>query len=174
MSETNLPERKASTASEAAGPTVGHVHLRVADLARGVAFYTEVIGLEVQAYYKGTSAFLSSNGYHHHIALNTWDSLGASPPPPGHTGLYHTAFLYPDRASLAAALRRVMAAGIEVTGAYDHGFSQSVYFNDPDGNGVEIYYDRAPEEWLRDEAGRLVICGDPFELDTLLSDAPQP
>ena len=91
----------------------------------------------------------------------------------GHTGLYHTAFLYPDRASLAAALRRVMAAGVEVTGAYDHGLSQSVYFNDPDGNGVEIYYDRAPEEWPRDEARGLVIFGEPFELDTLLSDVPR-
>ena len=152
------------------GPTVGHVHLRVADLARAVTFYSDVIGLEVQAYYGEKAAFLSSNGYHHHIALNTWDSLGATPPPPGHTGLYHTAFLYPDRAALAVTLRRVMAAGVEVTDAYDHKISLSIYFNDPDGNGVEIYYDRAPEKWPRDEAGNLVIVGEPFNLDTLLSE----
>ena len=113
---------------------IGHVHLRVADLDRAIGFYSGVLGLDVMERSTG-AAFLSAGGYHHHIGLNTWDSLGATPPPPGHTGLYHTAILYPDRAALADAVRRVLDAGIAITGKSDHGVSEAVYLNDPDGNG---------------------------------------
>ncbi|CTQ51132.1 VOC family protein [Jannaschia donghaensis] len=155
----------------APGPTIGHVHLRVSDLERAIAFYTDVIGLEVQARYGTQAAFLSSGGYHHHIALNTWDSLGATPPPRGHTGLYHTAFLFPDRAALAAALRRVAAAGVTLTGAADHGVSEALYLDDPDGNGVELYCDRPRDTWPRDATGALRMVNGPLDLDALLKTA---
>src|SRR5580700_9867865 len=126
---------------------IGHVHLKVADLERALSFYAGVLGLEVTQRLGDSAAFLSAGGYHHHIALNTWESLGGSPPPPGSTGLYHTAILYPTRAALADALRRLLAAGIPLDGAADHGVSQSIYLRDPDGNGVELYWDKPQQQW---------------------------
>ena len=126
---------------------IGHVHLKVADLERALAFYTGVLGFAVTHRMGDSAAFLSAGGYHHHIGLNTWESLGGSPPAPGTTGLYHLAILYPSRAALADALRRVVAAGITLDGAADHGVSEALYLRDPDQNGVELYCDRPPEEW---------------------------
>lgn len=153
------------------GPTLGHVHLRVSNLDRSEAFYRDLIGLEVQQRYGNRASFLSSDGYHHHIALNTWESLGADPAPAGHPGLYHSAFLYPDRPSLAAALKRVLAAGIPLQGASDHGVSEAIYFADPDGNGVEIYRDRDPADWPRQKDGALQISSGRLDLDALLAEA---
>jgi catechol 2,3-dioxygenase len=149
---------------------LGHVHLKVADLDRAVAFYSDVLGFEVQV--RGPqAAFLSSGGYHHHIALNTWDSAGGLPPEPDRTGLYHVAFLYPDRGSLGRAVQRVMDAGIRITGKADHGVSEAVYFNDPEGNGVELYRDRAEADWPRGPDGRIRLCNAPLDLRALLADA---
>lgn len=150
---------------------IGHVHLRVSDLERAIAFYCDVIGLEVQQRYGDQAAFLSAGGYHHHIGLNTWDSLGGTPPPKGHTGLYHTAFLFPDRPSLARALKRALDAGVALTGAADHGASEAIYFDDPDGNGVEIYRDREREKWPRDLDGNLAIFNAPLDVEALLVEA---
>jgi catechol 2,3-dioxygenase len=121
---------------------VGHVHLKVADLDRAIAFYSGILGFDVTQRYGSQAAFLSAGGYHHHIGLNTWDSLGGTPPPPGHTGLYHSAFLFPNRKALAQVLKRLVAAGYPLTGASDHGVSEALYLDDPDGNGVELYRDR--------------------------------
>ena len=151
---------------------IGHVHLKVADLERAIAFYAGVLGFELQQRFGTQAAFLSAGAYHHHLGLNTWESLGATPSPKGHTGLYHTAFLYPDRAQLADALRRVIAAGVPIEGAADHGVSEAVYFSDPDGNGVEIYRDRDPEDWPRDANGNLAMGNAPLDLDALLAEAP--
>ncbi|MEQ8294387.1 MAG: VOC family protein [Roseovarius sp.] len=151
---------------------IGHVHLKVADLERAIGFYSGVLGFEVQQRFGRSAAFLSAGGYHHHIGLNTWESAGATPPPPGHTGLYHTAFLYPDRAQLGDALRRVVAAGIPLTGAADHGVSEAIYLNDPDGNGVELYRDRPEAEWPRDPEGNLAMTNAPLDLEALLAEAP--
>jgi catechol 2,3-dioxygenase len=151
---------------------IGHVHLKVADLDRAIAFYSGVLGFELQQRYGSGAAFLSAGGYHHHIGLNTWESAGGTPPPKGHTGLYHTAFLYPDRAQLADALRRVVAAGIPIEGAADHGVSEAIYLSDPDGNGVELYRDRAEADWPRDASGALRMVNDPLDLDALLAEAP--
>lgn len=150
---------------------IGHVHLKVADLDRAIGFYSGVLGLEVMQYYGRGAAFLSAGGYHHHIGLNTWESLGATPPPPGHTGLYHTAFLYPDRKSLAQVLQRVLDAGIEIDGAADHGVSEAIYLRDPDQNGVELYRDRPEAEWPRDAEGTLAMVNAPFDLRKLLKEA---
>lgn len=150
---------------------VGHVHLKVADLDRAIGFYAGVLGFEVQQRYGRQAAFLSAGGYHHHIGLNTWESRGGTPPPPGHTGLYHTAFLFPDRASLGAALKRVIDAGIALDGAADHGVSEAVYLRDPDGNGVELYRDRPEAEWPRDPDGRLRMVNAPLDLGALLAEA---
>jgi catechol 2,3-dioxygenase len=150
---------------------VGHVHLKVADLERAIAFYSEILGFTVTARYGTEAAFLAAGSYHHHIGLNTWESAGGAPPPPGHTGLYHTAFVYPDRKSLAQAVKRVIAAGIEITGKADHGANEAIYFNDPDGNGVEIYRDRPAGEWPRNPDGSLKPLNDPLDLDKLLSEA---
>lgn len=150
---------------------VGHVHLKVADLDRAIAFYSGVLGFAVTQRYGPQAAFLSAGGYHHHIGLNTWESEGGSPPPPGHTGLYHTAFLYPDRASLADALRRVVEAGIPLDGAADHGVSEAVYLRDPDGNGVELYRDRPEAEWPRDAEGGLRMVNAPLDVAALLAEA---
>ena len=150
---------------------IGHVHLKVADLDRAIAFYSGVLGFELMQYYGPRAAFLSAGGYHHHIGLNTWDSLGATPPPPGHTGLFHTAFLYPDRASLGDALARVRAAGIPLDGAADHGVSEAIYLRDPDQNGVELYRDKPRAEWPFDRTGTLAMVNDPLDLDALLRDA---
>ena len=151
---------------------VGHVHLKVADLERAIGFYSGVLGFELTARYGTQAAFLSAGGYHHHIGLNTWESAGGTPPPPGHTGLYHTAFLYPDRANLADALRRVLAAGIPIDGAADHGVSEAIYLRDPDGNGVELYRDRPEAEWPRDAEQRLAMVNRPLDLRALLAEAP--
>ena len=150
---------------------IGHVHLKVADLDRAIAFYSGVLGFELTQRYGPQAAFLSAGGYHHHIGLNTWESLGGSAPPPGHTGLYHTAFLYPDRASLADALRRVVQAGIPLDGAADHGVSEAIYLRDPDGNGVELYRDRPEAEWPRDGAGNLRMVNAQLDLAALLAEA---
>ena len=151
---------------------IGHVHLKVADLDRAIAFYSGVLGFELTQRYGPQAAFLSAGGYHHHIGLNTWESAGGTPPPPGHTGLYHTAFLYPDRASLADALRRVLAAGIPLDGAADHGVSEAIYLRDPDGNGVELYRDRPESEWPRDQSGQLAMVNRRFDLRRLLDENP--
>lgn len=151
---------------------IGHIHLKVADLDRAIGFYSGVLGFELQQKYGSQAAFLSAGDYHHHIGLNTWESRGGTPAPRGHTGLYHTAFLYPDRAQLADALRRVVAAGIPIDGAADHGVSEAIYLRDPDGNGVELYRDRAQDEWPRTESGELAMVNAPLDLDQLLSEAP--
>lgn len=151
---------------------IGHVHLKVSDLDRAIDFYSGVLGFEVTQRYGTQAAFLGAGGYHHHIGLNTWESAGGTPAPKGHTGLYHTAFLYPDRATLADALRRVSNAGITLTGAADHGVSEAIYLDDPDGNGVELYHDRPETEWPRDENGNLAMVNNRFDLDALLAENP--
>src|ERR1700721_2810745 len=148
---------------------IGHVHLKVADLQRALRFYNGVLGLEVTQRYGDGAVFLSAGGYHHHIALNTWESLGGSPPPAGATGLYHTAILYPTRAALATALRRLLAAKIPLQGAADHGVSESLYLNDPDENGVELYCDKPKETWPRNPAGQLEMYTRRLALHALLS-----
>ncbi len=150
---------------------IGHVHLRVADLDRAIAFYRDVMGLQVMQRYGAQAAFLSAGGYHHHIGLNTWDSLGAPPAPQNRPGLYHVAFLYPDRAALARAFAQVVAAGVAIQGAADHGVSEAVYFADPDGNGIEIYWDRAPQDWPRDAHGMIAMKNAALDLAALLSEA---
>src|ERR1044071_8986693 len=147
---------------------IGHVHLKVADLNRAVAFYRDVLGFELTQRYGNQAAFLSAGGYHHHLGLNTWESAGGSPPPPGCTGLYHVAILYPSRADLADALRRVLRAGIPLDGAADHGVSESLYLRDPDDNGLELYRDRPPEQWPRTPEGRLAMVTHPLDLEPLL------
>ena len=150
---------------------IGHVHLKVADLDRAIAFYSGVLGFNVTQRYGSQAAFLSAGGYHHHIGLNTWESRNGTPPPPGHTGLYHTAFLYPDRASLGDALRRVVEAGLQLDGASDHGVSEAIYLRDPDGNGVELYRDRDEADWPRDAEGNLEMTSAPLDLRALLAEA---
>ncbi len=154
----------------APGTRIGHVHLKVADLDRAIAFYSGVLGFELQQKYGDQAAFLSAGGYHHHIGLNTWESRGGTPPPAGHTGLFHTAILYPTRRDLADALRRLMAAGIQLDGASDHGVSQALYLRDPDGNGVELYWDRPEAEWPRDADGRLAMVTERLNLRDLLAE----
>lgn len=150
---------------------IGHVHLKVADLERALSFYEGVLGLQVTQRYGNGAVFLSAGGYHHHIALNTWESLGGSPPPPGSTGLYHTAILYPTRAALAVALGRVLAAHIPLDGAADHGVSESIYLRDPDDNGVELYCDKPKELWPRAKDGQLAMFTRRLDLSELLKDA---
>jgi len=152
------------------GVTIGHVHLKVADLERALGFYRDVLGFELTQRYGAGAAFLSAGGYHHHIGLNVWESRGGSPPPPGATGLYHIAIRYPTRAALADALRRLQAAGIPLDGASDHGVSEALYLRDPDGNGVELYWDRPPERWPRAADGSLAMVTRPFEVEALLED----
>src|SRR5437773_493104 len=148
---------------------IGHVHLKVADLERAIAFYRNVLGFELTQRYGSQAAFLSAGDYHHHIGLNTWESSGGSPPPPGTTGLYHLAILYPTRAELADALRRLVEAGIPLEGASDHGVSEALYLRDPDGNGVELYWDRPKEEWPRTPDGGLGMYTRPLDLESLLA-----
>ncbi|MEL6267005.1 MAG: VOC family protein [Pseudomonadota bacterium] len=152
------------------GMSVGHVHLRVADLDRAVAFYRDVLGLDVMQRVASGAAFLSADGYHHHLGLNTWESLGGARPAPGTTGLYHVAFLYPDRASLARAVKRVIEAGVPIRGKADHGVSEAVYFEDPDGNGIELYRDRPRAEWPADAEGRLALTNAPLDLEALIAE----
>lgn len=148
---------------------VGHVHLKVSDLERAVRFYSEALGFEVMQRYGSQAAFLSAGGYHHHVGLNTWESEGGAPPPPGATGLYHVAFRYPDRRTLADALRRLMAHSVPLDGASDHGVSEALYLRDPDGNGIELYRDRPRDEWPRDEAGGLRMDTRRLDLEDLLA-----
>lgn len=150
---------------------VGHIHLRVSDLERSIAFYSGVLGFEVQQRYGDQAAFLSAGGYHHHIGLNTWHSAGSGPAPCEGAGLYHVAFLFPDRASLGAALQRVLDAGTVLDGAADHGVSEAVYFKDPDGNGIELYVDRATSEWPRSANGTLQMVNAPLDVPALLAEA---
>jgi catechol 2,3-dioxygenase len=151
---------------------IGHVHLKVANIDRALAFYSSILGLEITQRLGDQAVFLSAGGYHHHIALNTWESLGGSPPPEGATGLYHTAILYPTRAALAGALRRVLAARIPLEGAADHGVSESIYLRDPDENGVELYCDKPKEVWPRDAGGKLAMYTHHLDLRKLLNEAP--
>jgi catechol 2,3-dioxygenase len=150
------------------GVRIGHVHLKVADLERSLAFYVGVLGFEVMQRWGASAAFISAGGYHHHIGLNTWESRGGNPPPPGSTGLYHVAILYPTRAALADALRRLMRKNIALDGAADHGVSEALYLRDPDNNGVELYVDRAPERWPRTKDGELAMVTEALDLDGLL------
>ena len=167
MPEAPLPGPEAAAPIHPAA-RIGHVHLKVADLDRALGFWRDVLGFEVQQRMGGRAAFLSAGGYHHHIALNTWESEGGAPPPAGSTGLYHVALVYPDRPALAAALRRVLAAGIPLEGASDHGVSEAIYLHDPDGNGVELYRDRLPADWPRDAAGNLAMFTRRLDLAALL------
>ena len=153
------------------GLRIGHVHLKVADLDRGLAFWRDIIGLEEQQRLGNHAVFLSADGYHHHIALNTWESAGGSQPPFGTTGLYHVALLYPDRPALARALKRLVEAGYPLEGASDHGVSEALYMRDPDGNGVELYYDRPREEWPRSADGKLTMFTHRLDLRALLAEA---
>ena len=152
------------------GVRIGHVHLKVADLERALAFYCGVLGFELMQRYGTRAAFIAAGGYHHHIGLNTWESLGGSPPPPDATGLFHTAICYPTRAALADALRRLIAAGIPLDGASDHGVSEALYLRDPDQNGVELYWDRAPEQWPRNQDGDLAMDTRRLDLGNLLEE----
>jgi len=151
---------------------IGHVHLKVADLDRAIAFYRDVLGFDVTQRYGTRAAFLSAGGYHHHIGLNTWESAGGSPPPPGSTGLFHLAILYPTRAELADALRRLIAAKVQLDGASDHGVSEALYLRDPDNNGVELYWDRPHDQWPRDENGGIAMFTRSLDLEDLLREAP--
>lgn len=148
---------------------IGHVHLTVSNLDRAVQFYRDALGFEVTQYYGQQAAFLSAGGYHHHIGLNTWAGEGAAPPPLGRTGLYHLAILYPNRLELARAFKRLLDHGASIEGAADHGVSEAIYLRDPDGNGVEIYRDRANAEWPRRD-GKLQMTTDPLDLDALLAE----
>jgi catechol 2,3-dioxygenase len=150
---------------------IGHVHPKVADIERSLGLYRDVLGFEVTQRFGRDAAFISAGGYHHHIGLNTWESKGGSPPPLGTTGLYHLAILYPTRAALADALRRLVNAGIQLTGAADHGVSEALYLNDPDGNGVELYWDRPRAAWPRNPDGSLAIMYTrQLDLDDLLAE----
>lgn len=151
---------------------IGHVHLKVSDLERALGFYRDVLGFDVTQRYGRQAAFLSAGGYHHHIGLNTWESGGGSPPAEGTTGLYHLAILYPSRAELADALRRLSKAGIPLEGASDHGVSEALYLRDPDGNGVELYWDRPPEQWPRTTQGEIEMFTHPLDLNDLLQETP--
>jgi catechol 2,3-dioxygenase len=147
---------------------IGHVHLKVGDLERSLRFYCGVLGFELTQRYGGQAAFVSAGGYHHHIGLNTWESLGGSPPPARSTGLYHLAILYPNRPALADALRRLLSAGIPLDGASDHGVSEALYLRDPDDNGLELYWDRPRDQWPRTPTGELAMFTHRLDLHALL------
>jgi catechol 2,3-dioxygenase len=153
------------------GTRIGHVHLKVADLDRALAFYCGVLGFEMKQRYGDQAAFIAAGGYHHHIGLNTWESRGGTPPAPGTTGLFHTAILYPTRAALADALRRLAEAGITLDGASDHGVSEALYLRDPDQNGVELYWDRDEKDWPRNARGELEMFTRRLDLQALLREA---
>ena len=156
------------------GLRVGHVHLRVTDLERSIAFYRDALGLDVMQRYGPGAAFLSADGYHHHLGLNVWHSAGGGPASPRNAGLFHVAFLYPDRASLGQALIRLVDAGVPLTGAADHGVSEAVYLDDPDGNGIELYRDRPREEWPRNADGILEMVNRRLDVDGLIAAAKEP
>lgn len=155
------------------GVDVGHVHLKVADLDRALAFYQGVLGFELTQRYGTQAAFLSAGGYHHHIGLNTWESAGGAPPAPGTTGLFHTAIRYPTRRALADALRRLVEAGIPLDGASDHGVSEALYLRDPDQNGVELYWDRPKDDWPRSATGEIAMYTRALDLPSLLAELDQ-
>ena len=165
MTNTHMPGT-----SIASGTRIGHVHLKVADLERALAFYCGVLGFALTQRYGREAAFVSAGGYHHHIALNTWESKGGTRPPPGATGLYHTAILYPTRPLLADALRRLIVAKIPLEGASDHGVSEALYLRDPDDNGVELYWDRPKEMWPKKPDGSLRMYTNPLDLHDLLAE----
>lgn len=153
------------------GTRIGHVHLKVANLERSLAFYCGVLGFELKQRYGQQAAFVAAGSYHHHIGLNTWESRGGPPPPRGTTGLYHVAILYPERAALADALARLIAAGVPLQGASDHGVSEALYLEDPDGNGLELYWDRPEESWPRTRDGLLDMTTAPLDIEALLREA---
>jgi catechol 2,3-dioxygenase len=153
------------------GTRIGHVHLKVADLDRALRFYCDVLGFELMQKYGTQAAFVSAGGYHHHIGLNTWESQGGSPPPPGSTGLYHLAILYPTRADLGDALKRLIENGIQLDGASDHGVSEALYLRDPDGNGIELYWDRPKAEWPMTPDGKLAMHTGRLDVSALLKTA---
>ena len=155
------------------GVRIGHVHLKVADIERALKFYCGVLGFELTQRYGSQAAFISAGGYHHHIGLNTWETEAGSPPPANCTGLYHLAILYPTRAALADALRRVIAAGVGLDGASDHGVSEALYLRDPDENGVELYCDRPRDQWPHTPSGELTMFTRALDLDALLKESPQ-
>jgi catechol 2,3-dioxygenase len=165
------PESSADVRPIAAGTRIGHVHLKVADVERALGFYRDVLGFALMQRYPG-AAFIAAGGYHHHIALNTWESHGGSPPPRGSTGLFHLAVLYPTRPALADALRRLMEAGIQLDGASDHGVSEALYLRDPDENGVELYWDRPQDQWPRNPDGSLAMFTRRLDLKNLLAEKP--
>lgn len=153
------------------GTRVGHIHLKVADLDRAIGFYAGILGFDVTQRHGSQAAFLSAGGYHHHIGLNTWESKGATPPPPGHTGLFHSAFLFASRKALAQVLKRLVAANYPLEGATDHGVSEAIYLTDPDGNGVELYRDRDEADWPRAADGSLAMITARLDLHALLAEA---
>lgn len=150
------------------GTRIGHVHLKVADLERSLKFYRDLLGFELQQYYGDSAAFISAGGYHHHIGLNTWHSKNAGPAPVNKAGLYHTAILYPTRRDLAIILKRLVEANYPLTGAANHGVSEAIYLNDPDGNGVELYWDKPENEWPRDEQGKLKMITEALDVEALI------
>jgi catechol 2,3-dioxygenase len=154
------------------GVDIGHVHLKVSDIEHSLRFYRDVLGFEEMARYGDQAVFISAGGYHHHIGLNTWESKGGSPPPPGTTGLYHVAIRYPNRQALANALKAVVEAGVQLSGASDHGVSEAIYLKDPDANGIELYHDRPREEWPRPDDGKGVgMITAPLDVGALLAEA---
>ena len=167
-----IEKQPAMTRPIDAGTRIGHVHLKVADLERALGFYCGILGFELTQRYGRDAAFVSAGGYHHHIGLNTWESRGGRPPEPGTTGLFHLAILYPSRAALADALRRLIAAHIPLDGASDHGVSEALYLRDPDENGVELYRDRPEAEWPRSADGALAMVTRRLDLDSLLREPP--
>jgi catechol 2,3-dioxygenase len=172
MLDIPAKDRIAQTALDAPidpGTRIGHVHLKVADIERALGFYCGVLGFQLVQRYGAGAAFVSAGGYHHHIGLNTWESKDGPPPPPGTTGLYHLAILYPTRAALADALRRLVKAGVPLDGASDHGVSEALYLRDPDGNGVELYRDRPQAEWPRNADGSLAMVTKRLDLEELLT-----
>ncbi len=156
-----------------AGTRIGHVHLRVSNIQRALDFYCGVLGFELQQRYGAQAAFISAGGYHHHIGLNTWESEDGAPPPPGTTGLFHLAILYPERADLAAALKRLIAHRVPLDGASDHGVSEALYLHDPDHNGIELYWDRPESQWPRNPDGSLAMFTRRLDLDELLNTQPE-
>ena len=167
-----MPEETASSFKPViAGTRIGHVHLKVADLDRALGFYQGVLGFQLMQRYGEQAAFISAGGYHHHIGLNTWHSKGGKPPARGTTGLFHVAILYPTRAALADALKRLVEHGVALQGASDHGVSEALYLADPDGNGIELYRDREPAEWPLTDDGKLAMDTRPLDLQALLADA---
>jgi catechol 2,3-dioxygenase len=172
MLTTELRDGESAKSQIDPGTRIGHVHLKVADLERALAFYRDVLGFALTQRYGSQAAFVAAGGYHHHIGLNTWESAGGSPPPPGTTGLYHLAILYPTRAALADALRRLLQAGVQLDGASDHGVSEALYLRDPDGNGVELYWDRPQQMWPRDANGDIAMFTRRLDLEDLLGETP--